>query len=231
MDIQPNDVLLITRGLIVLVMSIAVHEFGHAWVAHRLGDDTPARQGRVTLNPVAHADPMGTLILPLVAMLYAAQAGAPIGAGFGWGKPVETQPRNYTRRFRMAAGQVLVALAGPLMNILFGTFLVLLHAILIKTQAIHPADRMSDALFFAVGLNYTLFFFNLLPIPPLDGGWVLEYFAPYKWRRHLEKYQTYSPFVFMLVVFTPQLRFLFMAPATFVTRHVYEGVFTLFGLT
>ena len=127
MDIQPNDALLIARGLIVLVISIAVHEFGHAWVADRLGDDTPARQGRVTLNPVAHADPIGTLLMPLGAMLWAASAHQFIGAGFGWGKPVQSQPRNYTRKLRMATGQALVAIAGPLMNVLLGTLLVL-HA-------------------------------------------------------------------------------------------------------
>jgi Zn-dependent protease len=229
MDIQPNDVLLIMRGLIVLVMSIAVHEFGHAWVGHRLGDDTPVRQGRVTLNPVAHADPLGTLILPLASMIWAAQAGQPIGAGFGWGKPVQTQPRNYTRRFSMGFGQVLVALAGPMMNVLFGTFLVILHATLLKTHAIEPGTRLDEALFFAVGLNYTLVFFNLLPIPPLDGGWVLEHFAPYKWRHHLETYQVYSPFVFMAVVFT-RLHVVFTVPAGWCAQHVYLGVFTLFGL-
>ncbi|MCE9575178.1 MAG: site-2 protease family protein [Deltaproteobacteria bacterium] len=230
MDIQPNDVLLITRGLIVLIMSIAVHEFGHAWVADRLGDDLPSRQGRVTLNPVAHADPIGTLILPLASMLWAAMQHQFIGAGIGWGKPVQTQPRNYTRKIRMATGSVLVAIAGPLMNVLFATFLVLLHAILIKTGTLTLGGRVSEALFFAVGLNFMLFFFNLLPIPPLDGGYVLDYFAPYSWRSFLDTYKTYSIFLLMLVIATPLGAVIFV-PAEFVSHHLYVGVFTLFGLT
>ena len=124
MDIKPHDVLWIVQGMIILVLSIAVHEFGHAIVADLLGDDTPRRQGRVTLNPAAHADPMGTLILPLATMIWSAAHGGFAGAGFGWGRPVEHNPRNLTRKFRMATGQLMIALAGPMMNILFGTLIV-----------------------------------------------------------------------------------------------------------
>src|SRR5882724_2702490 len=104
MQIQSHDLLLIAQGLIILVLSIAVHEFGHAIVATWLGDDTPTRQGRVTLNPVAHADPMGTLLLPLVSMVFMVQAGQPPGIGFGWGKPVQHNARNLTRKINMPTG-------------------------------------------------------------------------------------------------------------------------------
>jgi len=230
MDLKPHDILWIVQGMIILVLSIAVHEFGHAIVADLLGDDTPRRQGRVTLNPAAHADPMGTLILPLATMIWSAAHGGFAGAGFGWGRPVEHNPRNLTRKLRVATGQLLIAIAGPMMNILFGTTIVMIHVLLIKFGVVQGASQLSQALTFAAGLNYLLFFFNLLPVPPLDGGWVLEWFTPYRFRRHLEHYQVYAPFVFMAVVFIPQLQFLFVTPAHFVTGHVYQLFIGLFGL-
>lgn len=229
MNFQSNDLLLIAQGLIILVLSIAVHEFGHAIVAHWLGDDTPSRQGRVTLNPVAHADPIGTLLLPLVSMVVAIQAGNPPGIGFGWGKPVEHNPRNITRKLRMSTGQALIAIAGPSMNLLFGTVLAILHILLIKWHVVDPHKPISDALLMAVAVNYTLLFFNLLPIPPLDGGWVLQHFTPYKYRRQVDHYQVYAPFVFMAVVMIPQISIVFRWPANFLLTHVYALLTTIFG--
>src|SRR5512140_3800237 len=98
--------------MIALVLSIAVHEFGHAFVADRLGDRTPRYQGRVTLNPLAHADPIGTFLFPILGMLFSG------GVLFGWGKPVIVNPVAFTRRFRMKIGHLMVAAAGPVMNVL-----------------------------------------------------------------------------------------------------------------
>lgn len=230
MQIQSHDVLLIVQGLIILVLSICVHEFGHAIVATWLGDDTPSRQGRVTLNPVAHADPMGTLILPLVSMVLMVQAGQPPGIGFGWGKPVEHNARNLSRKLRMATGQALIAIAGPSMNLLFGTFLAALHVALVRFQVIDPSKPISDAIFMASSVNFMLLFFNLLPVPPLDGGWVLQWATPYKYRRQIDHYQVYAPFVFMAIVFIPQLRFLFVWPATHLRDQIYTLWAAVFGL-
>ncbi len=229
MNLQSHDLLLIVQGLIILVLSIAVHEFGHAIVATWLGDDTPGRQGRVTLNPVAHADPMGTLLLPVVSMVFAVQAGQPPGIGFGWGKPVEHNPRNITRKLRMTTGQALIAIAGPAMNLIFGTVIAVIYACLLKWNVIDGDKPIAQALNMAVGVNYMLLFFNLLPIPPLDGGWVLQHVTPYKYRRHVDHYQVYAPFVFMAVVFIPQLRFLFQWPAEHLQAEVYAILRTIFG--
>jgi len=225
-----NNIQLIVQGMIILVLSIAVHEFGHAIVATWLGDDTPGRQGRVTLNPMAHADPMGTLILPLVSMVFMIQAGQPPGIGFGWGKPVEHTARNFTRKIRVVTSQALVAVAGPSMNLLFGTVLAGVHVVLIAQHVIEPNARLSDALFMASSVNFMLLFFNLLPVPPLDGGWVLHWVTPYKYRRHIDHYQVYAPFVFMAVVFIPQLRFLFQWPAQHLGHFVYQTFGKLFGV-
>src|SRR5687767_15961128 len=115
MDLSPTDIRWILIGLFVLIVSVALHEFGHAVMAHKLGDDTPSRQGRVTLNPLAHADPIGTFLLPLIGGIYAA-GGSPAG-GFGWGKPVQWQPHRIRRGIKMGTANVLVSFAGPAMNL------------------------------------------------------------------------------------------------------------------
>src|SRR5262249_48287029 len=108
------DFQLIVVTMVTLILSIAVHEFGHAFVADRLGDNLPRSQGRVTLNPLAHADPIGTLALPILMLITTGSIG------FGWGRPVQVQPHHFTRRLSMRVGHLLVAAAGPFMNILLG---------------------------------------------------------------------------------------------------------------
>src|SRR5262245_55378247 len=107
MNLRPEDIRGILIRVFVLIASVAFHEFGHAFMADRLGDDTPRRQGRVTLNPIAHIGPIGTLLLPLVGGYYAARGGV---GGFGWGKPVQWQPSRVSRKIRMATAQILVAI-------------------------------------------------------------------------------------------------------------------------
>src|SRR5689334_3004892 len=131
MDLSPEQVRQIVVGVFILLISIALHEFGHAWMADRLGDDTPRRQGRVTLNPIAHADPIGTLLLPIVGGVYSASSG--IRAGFGWGKPVQWNPARIRRGIKMSTANILVSFAGPFMNLVLGSFVALVHVILVKT--------------------------------------------------------------------------------------------------
>src|SRR5215207_8664701 len=112
MDVSPDQLLRVIQGVIILIASVAVHEFGHAYMADRLGDPTPRSQGRVTLNPIPHIDPIGTLLLPVL--------GAFAGSTFGWGRPVMIRPERLTRRLSMETGHALVAVAGPAMNIILG---------------------------------------------------------------------------------------------------------------
>jgi Zn-dependent protease len=227
LDLTPHEILTIAQYLIVLVLSVAVHEFGHAIVATWLGDDTPTRQGRVTLNPVAHADPIGTLILPLIFLI----STRGHSSGFGWGKPVQHQPRNFTRKVRMATGTALVAIAGPAMNLLLGTLVAIVHVVLLSQHVVAWGGDASNALGFAAGMNYTLFFFNLLPIPPLDGGWILDWATPYQHRKKLDAYLVYAPFVFLAVLMIPQVQQVFLIPARFTFNHVYDALTTIFGVS
>ena len=131
------------------------HEFAHAWVAMKLGDDTPVLQGRVTLNPLAHVDWLGTVILPLAMSLF--------GGGFiGWGKPVSTNPAKLRWGWN---GMALVAMAGPASNVVF--------AIVLLGIAAHIHNSLAPLLAMAARLSLFLAIFNMIPVPPLDGSKLL----------------------------------------------------------
>lgn len=228
MDLSPEQIRWILIGVFVLVVSIAFHEFGHAVVAHLLGDDTPSRQGRVTLNPIAHADPIGTLLLPLVGGMFAA-AGGGVG-GFGWGKPVQWQPHRIRRGISMSTASILVSFAGPFMNIVLATLITLTHVILLSQGVLAGDSEIHKILMFATGTNFLLFFFNLLPLPPLDGGHIAQAFVPYRHRHTFENIAKYGPFALLAVLMIPQIRWVFLAPAQWCTEHWYSGIAGIFGL-
>ncbi|MBN2722655.1 MAG: site-2 protease family protein [Deltaproteobacteria bacterium] len=151
-----------------LVVSVGVHEFGHAFVAHKLGDPTPESEGRVTLNPIAHLDLIGTVILPIFFIFVFRS-----GIFFGWGKPVRITPRYFKKSISMSKGDILVSFAGPFMNILFAAFLLILIGGLFRGGVLSLNDPMLHALTMYVMLNFILAAFNLLPLPPLDGSHIL----------------------------------------------------------
>lgn len=217
-DLSPEKIRWIVQGMVILLLSIAVHEFGHAYAADRIGDRLPRRQGRVTLNPVAHADLIGTIILPL---LFLTATG---GLGFGWGKPVEHTTHDRKKR-------VFISFAGPAMNIVLGLVVSILHCVLLVTHTITINDAMSNALFYAVTLNFVLFFFNLLPAQPLDGGSVARGLIPRSWVDGWDKYATYAPFVVMAVIAVPVLGRIFLWPARQVAAQLYKLLFMIFGLS
>jgi Zn-dependent protease len=131
------------------------HEFAHAWVAMKLGDDTPVKEGRVTLNPLAHVDWLGTVILPLAMSLLS-------GGFIGWGKPVNTNPSKLRWGWN---GMALVAMAGPASNVIF--------AIVLLALAAHSPESMRMLCVMAARLSLFLAIFNMIPIPPLDGSKLL----------------------------------------------------------
>jgi len=163
MDIDP---IFIRNGLIifiVLVVSIGLHEWGHAIVADLLGDDTPRADGRVTLNPIAHIDPIGTVLIPLINLFVFRGSFAFIG----WGKPVTINTSNFRNRRR---DEVLVTLAGPAINLL-----VALVAIVVGSFIVVAHPRFGELVKGLVLMNVGLAVFNLIPLPPLDGGTVLRH--------------------------------------------------------
>jgi Zn-dependent protease len=213
-SIGPEQIRMVVISVFVLVVSVAFHEFGHAVVADLLGDDTPRRQGRVTLNPVAHADPLGTLLLPAIAGLLLN------GAGFGWGKPVQWQPSRINRKWNVATANILVSFAGPFMNIVLAFLLAGTTSILMHTHVITAGGEAHKIFGFAVVTNFVLFFFNLIPAPPLDGGHIAGAFTPYRYREAFDSYARFGPFVVLAVAAIPQLAQIFVIPALWCGTHV-----------
>lgn len=227
MDVSPEQIRWILIGLLVLLVSVALHEFGHAVVAYKLGDDTPKRQGRVTLNPLAHADPIGTFLLPLVGGVLAASGG--MGGGFGWGKPVQWQPHRVRRGISTSTASILVSFAGPAMNLLLATVVAIVHVVLWSQQVLAPDSQMHQILYFAATTNFVLFFFNLLPLPPLDGGHIAQAFVPYRHRGSFDSVAKYGPFLLLAVMLIPQLRQVFLAPALWCNQHLYQALASIFS--
>jgi Zn-dependent protease len=150
----------------VLVLSLSVHEAAHAWSADRLGDPTARRLGRVSLNPVVHADPIGTVLFPLLAMV------GNVPFLIGWAKPVPVAVQNLRGNWRQK--YMLIAAAGPASNLV----LAVLGALLVRVLAGGPPSEVAYSLgervlSYTVGLNILLAVFNMVPVPPLDGGNVL----------------------------------------------------------
>lgn len=220
MHIGPDDIRQMVVNLITLVLSITVHEFGHAFIADKLGDSLPRRQGRLTLNPVSHADPVGTLLFPVLSMLFvAAQSPGGLGGypGFGWGRPVQVQPAAMTRRFHMRTAHMFVAAAGPVMNVLLAVVVALLTLILVQTGTVTGVSPIYPALINAIFLNCILAFFNLIPSPPLDGGAVLEGLLPRSALPTWHKISQYGFFILLAFFFIAPLQRLFIVPAQHLT--------------
>lgn len=173
--------------LVVLVVAFTVHEFSHALVADSFGDTTPRSQGRLTLNPLVHIDPIGALLL--------------LVAGFGWARPVPINPYALERRSRFAP--MLVALAGPASNFFLALIAALplrfgLVAFVGQGQYLPTAFQLLDDLVF---FNLLLMLFNLIPLAPLDGEKVLTYLLPYSGQRFMETIRPYGPLLLMTLIF------------------------------
>lgn len=173
--------------VISMVVALTIHELAHGWTAFQLGDDTAKRAGRLTLNPLKHLDPLGTLMI--------------LFAGFGWAKPVPFDPYAVTRR--TPAGVMLVAAAGPLSNLL----MAIVASIPFQTGLLNSALASGGLLLYArpflatfIYLNLILLFFNLLPVSPLDGEKVLTYFLPPSGQATMARLRPYGPMLLILLM-------------------------------
>lgn len=174
------------------LLAIVVHEAAHAWMAHRFGDPTAKNEGRLTLNPAVHYDPWGTIFFPLMA----AFTGFAI---IGWAKPVPIETRNFRR---LRPGLFWVSFAGPLSNLILGTFSALALAI-VATKVSSDWDFYSiliRMLRFSVFINFILAFFNLIPLPPLDGSKMVSSFLRGRALMRYEELARYTPVIFIVVL-------------------------------
>ncbi len=217
--ISPDKLLEIVIQVAVLLFAVSVHESAHGWVALRCGDTTAHDLGRITLNPVKHLDPFGSLLVP--ALL--AFTGAPI---FGWAKPVPVSLRG-VRNPRRA--NLLVSAAGPVSNfavaLLGGVAFFVLRALAptgpeLRTSLFYPLLLVA---LFTVAVNVSLGLFNLIPIPPLDGFGVVESFAPARWIRGVMWVRRYGFILLVVAIFTGGLSAVLGPPQRFLFQLLLGG--------
>ena len=201
----------IIANIPALMIGFAFHEFAHAWVADRLGDPTPRSQGRLTLNPFVHLDLFGTLM----ALLYR----------FGWAKPVMTNPHYF--RGDKRRGQMLVALAGPIMNLITAFVVMLLWFLtMLWAQRSEWSGIVSLVFQSAVLMNLGLGVFNLLPIPPLDGFTVFGGLLPERFAPQLQVIEQYGMIILIVLLFTDILGKV-LSPAVIGIFYAYQKIISL----
>jgi len=206
------EVVLVLMQVVVLMLAFCVHECAHAWTAWRLGDPTAKLMGRITLNPIKHLDPFGSVIFPLIGLFYG-------GMLFGWAKPTPVTARNFKNYRR---DDIIVSLAGPASNLLMAVvalilLLVMKHAVAGGGMAIEaarliahhvrgiPIDSLSSLfpvalfLYYVILLNLLLFVFNLIPVPPLDGSHILRHFLPYNALQMYDRIGMFGMIFIMLI--------------------------------
>ena len=203
------------EGIIIslpgVIVAMTFHEFAHAWAATKLGDETPRQQGRLSLNPISHIDPVGLICLMLL--------------GFGWGKPVQINPRNFDGKYSISKAEAIVAAAGPIMNFILAFVFLIIYAIfgMTVTTITTTTNVISSILISIISVNLGLGVFNLIPIYPLDGAKVLNHFLPYKAKEWMIRNQTILTIIVFAIVFYTDI-------IPYITTWVLKGMIWLVDL-
>ena len=211
-----------------ILIAITFHEFAHAFAADRLGDDTPRRQGRLNLNPFKHLDLFGTIML--------------VFAGFGWGKPVEINPRNFNRDISLSKAEAIVAAAGPIMNLIIAVVFEIILCLVVKFApgfnviggTIWTSNEVWGIVASIVGgvvsINIGLGIFNLIPLPPLDGSKILSGFLPYNARNWLDSHSQIFEIIFVALWIVGILGLIISPIISIVNNGLTNLFFSMFGL-
>ena len=211
-----------------ILIAITFHEFAHAFAADKLGDDTPRRQGRLSLNPFTHLDLFGTIML--------------VFAGFGWGKPVEINPRNFNRDISLNKAEAIVAAAGPIMNFIVAILFEIVLCIMIKfvpdlyvvggdifaTSEIWKV--IAEIVMSVISINIGLGVFNLIPLPPLDGSKILSGFLPYNARNWLDSHSQIFELIFIALWIVGILSLIISPLISIINNGITNLFLSMFGL-
>lgn len=197
--------------MIAFVIAFSLHEWAHAFVAWKLGDDTAKREGRLTLNPIPHIDPFGLILI--------------LFGPFGWAKPVPVNPLRFRGNKRL--GMVYVSAAGPFVNLILAFLFVLLFDSVVHSEFFGSiSEKMQEAILytlrFSIIINAALLVFNLLPFPPLDGNKIIRYLAPRSMDSFFYKLDLYGPWILLLIVLLPGAGDLLMAPISWVIATIID---------
>jgi Zn-dependent protease len=190
-----------------IIIGFSFHEYAHAFVSYKLGDPTPGNQGRLTLSPLAHIDIIGFILILL--------------AGFGWAKPVQINPRYYKNPRR---DEMIVSLAGPAMNLVVAFAFVVIYRLMINyyTGDNVVVYNLLRVIQYVVWINIILFFFNLIPLPPLDGFHILRELLPQRQYRLVWFLEQYSTIILLIIIVTPVLSYVILPPATYINDLFYR---------
>lgn len=188
---NPSDLLALLLSAPGVLIAITFHEYAHAFAAYKLGDDTAKMQGRLSLNPLKHIDPIGIVMLLFL--------------GFGWGKPVQVNARNFNRNISMSKAEAIVSIAGPLANFILAILFSVLYVMAFKfgwfnfiqsSRALETIIRIINRI---ILINIGLGLFNLIPLPPLDGSKVLNHFLPYNAKLWFSNNEQIFYIIFLLI--------------------------------
>lgn len=198
----------------VLLIAFTVHEFAHAYTANKLGDPTAKEQGRLTLNPMQHLDPIGTLLIFIV--------------GFGWARPVPVNRRHFKNP---RLGGILVSLMGPLSNFVLAIIGAgIMYGLVISGMAATLPKQVMDFFGLFINLNVLLFVFNLLPIPPLDGYRIVEDLVSPSVRAKMTQYEQYGSLIFLILVITPLGNYTIYPVINTVIPFVVQSIFSFYAM-
>src|ERR1044071_2477599 len=213
--------------MVVLLLAISAHEAAHAWMSHRFGDDTAYLLGRITLNPVAHTDPIGTLLIPIVGFIFGS-VGGPVASIplIGWGKPTPVNPLRWRNK---DLANVMVSIAGILANLILAIIGFTILKIILMTGG---GSQLPESLQEPIGIflrdmlimNISLAVFNLLPFPPLDGSKVLDTFLPASLRPVMELLEQYGFILLMLLIYAGVLNAIISPVIRVVVYLLFLGV-------
>lgn len=221
MSYSSFDLLALLLTLPAVIVAITFHEYAHAYAADKLGDDTPRMQGRLNLNPMSHLDPVGFMLLMF--------------AGFGWGRPVQINPRNFNRNVRMDKGEAIVSIAGPLMNFILAIVsAIILGAIYMFAPASFLMSTVGNVIYILlqelVIINIGLGVFNLIPLPPLDGSKIFINFMPYNWRRWILEHSQIFYYIFLAIWITGLASIIISPIINLLYSGLMNGVLAIFRL-